>query len=69
MIYRIILNVSYYKAFFDFDNLEDAGNFAKTILTHQSNCDDTKEKSSIRMEIIDPSKVEKENADNEWLYI
>lgn len=63
MKYRVILKVSYNEAWFDFDNIEDAGEFAKTILTHQVESEDSKRKSMIRLEIIDPS-AEEENEDD-----
>lgn len=54
MIYRVILKVSYYQAHFDFDNIESAGDFAKTILTHQVDTDDCKKPASISLKIINP---------------
>lgn len=55
MIYRVILSVGYNKAWFDFSSIEEAGDFAKTILVHQSPNDDSTKRDSVRLEIIDPS--------------
>lgn len=64
MKYRIILKVSYNEAWFDFDTIEDAGEFAKTILVHQINNEDCKRKSMIRMEIIDTTIEKSEEEDD-----
>ena len=62
MKYRVIFKVSYYEAWFEFDTVEEAGEFAKTILTHQVESPDSKRKSTIRVEIINPT-AEEENDD------
>lgn len=63
MKYRVILKVSYNEAWFDFDTIEEAGGFAKIILVHQIESPDSRRKSSIRVEIINPS-AEEENEDD-----
>lgn len=63
MKYRVILKVSYNEAWFDFDNIEDAGEFAKTVLVHQTDSPDSRKKSTVRIDIIDPS-AEEENEDD-----
>lgn len=62
MKYRVILKVSYNEAYFDFDTIEEAGEFAKAILVHQVESPDSRKKSSIRVEIINPA-IEEENED------
>lgn len=62
MKYRVILKVSYNEAWFDFDTIEEAGEFAKIVLVHQIESPDSKKKSTIRVEIIDPT-TEEENED------
>ena len=63
MKYRVIFKVSYNEAWFDFDTIEEAGEFAKTILVHQIESPDSRRKSNIRVEIINP-EVEEENEDD-----
>ena len=58
MKYRVILKVSYHEAWFDFDTIEEAGNFAKTILVHQVDSEDNKRRSTIRLEVISTSLQE-----------
>jgi hypothetical protein len=58
MKYRVILKVSYHEAWFDFDTIEAAGNFARTILVHQVDSEDNKRRSTIRLEVIDTSLQE-----------
>jgi hypothetical protein len=62
MKYRVVLKVSYNEAWFDFDTIEEAGEFAKTVLVHQTESPDSKKKSTIRVEIIDPT-AEEDNED------
>lgn len=64
MIYRVILKVRYNEAWFDFDDIESAGEFAKTILTHQVVSDDAKPKTTISMKVIDPTKVSEDEDDD-----
>lgn len=61
MIYRVILSVGYNKAWFDFSSIEEAGEFAKEILVHQTPDEDSYKRGSVRIEVIDPSiKTEEE---------
>ena len=60
MIYRVILKVGYNEAWFDFDTIEEAGEFAKTILVHQTENEDSKRRSVIRLEVIDTTIVDGE---------
>lgn len=57
MIYRVIVSVGYNKACYDFDTIEEAGDFARTILIHQTPNDDTIKKNSVRVEVIDASII------------
>jgi len=61
MIYRVILNVGYHNAHFDFEAVEDAATFARVALAHMVDCDDTKAKASITMLVIDPTKESEED--------
>lgn len=64
IIYRVLLKVGYNVAWFDFNNMEDAGEFAKTALTHQSPNDDTRKEASVSIKIVDPStETEEEEED------
>ena len=40
------------------DTIEEAGEFAKTILVHQVDSEDNERKSTIRLEVIDTSLQE-----------
>lgn len=60
MKYRIIITVGYNKAWFDFDTIEEAGEFAKTVLIHQSPNEDTTKKDHVSLEIIDLSITDAE---------
>jgi len=60
MKYRVILKVNYYEAWFEFETIEEAGEFAKTILIHQVDNEDNKKKSTIRIQVIDTSIEESE---------
>lgn len=52
IIYRIAIKISYYEALFEFEDLDDAGEFAKMILTHQVENDDTKKKTHVSIRTI-----------------
>ncbi len=61
MKYRVVFKVSYNEAWFDFDTIEEAGEFAKTLLVHQVESPDSKRKSTIRIEVINPAEEENED--------
>lgn len=65
MKYRVILKVNYYEAWFEFDTVEEAGEFAKTILTHQVESEDNKRKSMIRLEVINPALQKQEDVEDD----
>ena len=64
MKYRVILEVGYNTAWFEFEDITDAGEFAKTLLMHQVSNEDTKHKSKIRLEIIDATIEKNEEEDD-----
>lgn len=61
MIYRVIVRMSYYENWYDFGTMEDAGAFARTILTHAVPNEDMEKKPvyvTINvMKILDPTEV------------
>ena len=61
MKYRVLIKVGYNNAYFDFDSMQSAGDFAVMALTHQVENEDTKKKMSIGIEVIDPSLKEVED--------
>lgn len=64
MIYRVVLKISYYENWFDFDNVEDAGRFAETVLMHQTVSEDRKVlRSEVIMKIVDPTKANNDDED------
>lgn len=65
MKYRVIFKVSYNEAWFEFDTIEEAGEFAKTILMHQVESEDSRRKSMIRLEVIDTSLQNKEDVEDD----
>lgn len=65
MKYRVILEVGYNTAWFDFDDIADAGEFAKTLLMHQVANEDTRHKSRIRLEIVDPTLKKDDEEEDE----
>lgn len=52
IIYRVAIKISYYEAWFEFEDLDDAGAFAKMILTHQVENDETKKKTQVNIRAI-----------------
>ena len=58
MIYRVIIGISYHKAFFDFDNIETACNFASTAFSNAvkpASKDDDSDAVKVSMVFVDPS--------------
>ena len=60
MKYRIVLKVRYYSTWFDFDDIEAAGEFAKTILTHQVPNEDSEDENFVSIEVINEESDEEE---------
>ena len=54
MKYRIIYEIGYRQAAFDFQTMEEAGNFAKTLLTHQAKLDmEVEPEKNVRLEVVE----------------
>lgn len=60
MIYRVVFLIKYLEAYFDFETMTEAGEFAEAILAHQVESEDTKKKSKVTIQIINPN-AEKED--------
>lgn len=63
MIYRVILHVGYNEAWFDFEDMNEAGDFARTILTKHQENEDTRKRNTVTIKVIDPSIVIDEEED------
>jgi hypothetical protein len=61
IIYRVVLRVGYCYATFEFNTLEKAGDFAKTLLTNLVSTDDTDKKSSVSLEIVNADAESEED--------
>lgn len=59
MSWRVVCKYKYNDLYFDFETLEEAGEFVKTMLTHYKG-DDNEDQGSISLRII-PNKEEEEN--------
>lgn len=58
MIYRVILKIGYYSNWFDFDDSDEAVNFAVCALKHNvPNEDRNNSLSEVSMMVIDPNKI------------
>jgi len=60
VVYRVVINVGYNKAYFEFEGSEDAAAFARVALKHMVSSDDTKKRPYITMKIVDPAAEERE---------
>ena len=66
--YRVIIKVSYYEAWFEFDEAEEAGVFATTLLQKMVTSPDQKKQSSITIKLIDveaEAKAKEEDEEDE----
>lgn len=63
MIYRVILRVGYYEAYFDFVEAVEAVSFAQNALVHMVPSEDTKKKYYVTMQIVNPELEESEDDD------
>lgn len=52
MKYRVIVKIGYHEAWFDFEGIQAAGEFAKTVLIHQTENEDTPKKASVTIRVI-----------------
>ena len=65
MKYRVIFQIGYLDAWFEFDTIEEAGEFAKQILIHQVPSKDTAgRKTHVTIEVVD-EEAEKEEKEDE----
>lgn len=64
MVYRVVLKVGYNTAWFEFADAVEAVSFAQNALVHMVGCDDTKKKSSIILEVVDPELEAKESEED-----
>ena len=60
MRYRVVFKVGYHDIWFEFDSIAEAGAFAKIVLVHQVENEDTKKKSFITIQVVDGNNVESE---------
>ena len=60
MIYRVVLNVSYYKAYFDFKNADRACNFASIALEHSATSKDQDKLTKISIVVVNPNEEDEE---------
>lgn len=60
MIYRVIFEIRYAEAYFDFETFYEAGEFAKKMFEHQTENEDSKVNSKVTIRIIN-SNAEKED--------
>ena len=52
IIYRVVIKVSYCEAFFDFDSLNEACEFARTAVVHSAENEDNKYPTSLIIKVI-----------------
>ena len=52
MFYRVIINVSYHTAFFDFDNMADASVFASTAAAHAVGGSEEDDNDNVKVSIV-----------------
>jgi hypothetical protein len=65
IVYRVIIAVRYADAWFDFDSIEEAGEFAKQVLTHLTPNEDTKKRTSVSIEVIDLDATNNDDEEDE----
>lgn len=69
MIYRVVLQISYYENWYDFTSIEEAGTFAATVLTHAVQNEDMEKKPTYVtmkvMKILDPTEAEETEGEEE----
>ena len=52
MIYRVIINVSYHSAFFDFKNMDDASVFANNAAAHAISGSEDSDNDDVKVSIV-----------------
>lgn len=60
IVYRVMLEVGWRDAMFEFDTSEDAVGFAESCLKHMVGTKDVEKKSKIHIEVVDKEKEESE---------
>lgn len=60
MFFRVTLKVGYNRAFFDFANASDAGDFASTALMHSVDSEDTDKETSVSIKVMNSTNEEDE---------
>lgn len=65
MIYRVVIKVGYNDAAFEFESLRDAGDFARMVLTHQVETEDTKKALYVKIEVRSCEEEEEEETEQE----
>lgn len=65
IMYRITIKISYYEAWFEFEDLNEAGEFAKTILSHQVENEDVKKKTHVNISVVAYEAEKEEEANDE----
>lgn len=62
--YRTIIKIGYYEAWYEFDDAEDAVTFAKTLLEHQVDNEDSKKKTRITLQVVDTEAEKMESEED-----
>ena len=62
--FRVVINVGYYAAWFDFEDAEQACIFATNALTHLTPNEDNRKETSISIRVVD-LEAEKEKEDED----
>lgn len=61
MIYRVVLKVSYYERWFDFEDIMNAADFAQAVLYHEVPSEDHKSVATeVIIKAIDETKINKQ---------
>lgn len=65
MKYRVIYEVGYCTTWFEFDSIEVAGDFAKTMLIHQVPNKDTGRKMHVDIQVVDKKAKKEEEGEKD----
>lgn len=63
--YRVVIKVSYNEAWFDFENAQQAGDFAAIALKHMVPSEDQRKSSYITIRVVDPEAKKGEEEEEE----
>lgn len=61
MIYRILLTLGYRDAYIDFDNCEEAAEFATTLMEHYKKPEDENTLVKVVIQVINPAMQQEED--------